>query len=156
MKDFDPLPLSTQRYTKEVKLRHRLNRIFVLERADFTSDSDWNDWEEWKADVIWDMTEGDREGAKEAERKVEEWRKVNQSRIDKAMERKREEDRRAQLKAEGKLDDTIIDGELMDNTYVTNINSGCSTCRASLVCCSVSHPVYVVSFVIVLCALIGL
>ena len=105
VKEFDPQPLSTQRYTKEVKLRQRLNRQLLLTRDDFESEAEWCDWEEWKAEVVWELTEGDREEQKEAERKVEEWRRSNQHRIDAALERRRQQDRRQQLQAAGGLDD---------------------------------------------------
>ena len=103
-RDFDPAPLSTQRYTKEVRLRGRLNRLTAgLRRDDFDDDGQWEQWKEWKEDVVWLLVEGGKEDEKEGERRIEQWRKDNKDRLDKAMARERDEDRRAQLKAEGKV-----------------------------------------------------
>lgn len=104
-RDFDPAPLSTQRYTKEVKLRQRLNRLLgSLRREDFGSEEEWEEWKEWKEDVVWLVVEGgSKDDEKEAERRIDEWRKDNKDKLDKATAREREEERRAQLKAEGKV-----------------------------------------------------
>ena len=104
-RDFDPAQLSTQRYTKEVKLRQRLNRLLgSLTRIDFNNnDSEWEAWQEWKEDVVWLVVEGGKEDEKEGERQIDEWRKENKDKLEKAMARERENERRAQLKAEGKV-----------------------------------------------------
>ena len=103
-RDFDPAPLSTQRYTKEVKLRARLNKLMAcLRREDFDDEAQWEEWKEWKEDVVWMVVEGGKEDEREGEKRIEEWRKENQDRLDRAMAREREQDRKAQLKAEGKV-----------------------------------------------------
>ena len=103
-RDFDPAPLSTQRYTKEVKFRARLNKLLsCLRRADFVDEFEWEQWKEWREDVVWLVVEGGKEDEKEGEKRIDEWRKENKDKLDKAMAREREEERRAQLTAEGKV-----------------------------------------------------
>ena len=103
-KAFDPAPLSTQRFTSEVKTRQRLLRLLPFDRADFPSQAEWDDWQEWLSDVVYDLTEGDRDEQKEAERRVEDWRRDNQTKIDRAMERRREEVNRAMRTGEGEVE----------------------------------------------------
>lgn len=89
-KEFDPSPLSTQRFTKEVKVRAKLSRLLPLSVVDFEDESGgWDDYQEWLTDVVWDLVEGGKDEVKEGERKVDEWRKTNQWRIDRAEERRR-------------------------------------------------------------------
>ena len=61
-RDFDPAPLSTQRYTKEVRFSGRLNWLTsMLRRVDFSNEWEWEQWKEWKEDVVWLVVEGGRQ-----------------------------------------------------------------------------------------------
>ena len=120
--NLDPNPLPTQRYTKEVKFRQRLNRLLGgLRREDFGGEAGWEEWQEWREDVVWLVVEGGKEDEREAERRLDEWRRDNKDKLDKAAAREREEERKAQLKAEGKDDDDVI-----DMTDIPNLSARCT------------------------------
>jgi len=130
--DWSAVPLSTQRFSREVKHRHRLNRLMILEAADFKDPNDYENYVELKQDLIYDLTEGDKQTVKEAEKRLADWQRENQSLIDRAASRQVAKERMDQLKSQGKLDLTSSDRPLSLAPVIPSFSLPIATMKPSL------------------------
>ena len=86
-KSWDPYPLDEQRFKSEVANRAEANKIFNLERVDFPSDEEFNQYLEEYADIIFGLTYGNPKQKKEAEEQRDRFKRVNKERIDRSNAR---------------------------------------------------------------------
>eukprot|EP00808_Paulinella_micropora_P020785 g37510.t1 len=80
--------LHSQQFTREHKTRERLNRIYNMERQDFDTDMEYENYVEQKESLVFDILHGNAEEQKIANKVVEDHKQQHQHEIERRRIRK--------------------------------------------------------------------
>merc|ERR1712039_720033 len=88
--------LSTQQFQQEATKRTHIHQACNLIETDFESKKEWNDYLEFVEDLVYDLSHGSGDQRKKAEQTFKEWRRKNNSKIEKNRDRILKEQMKAQ------------------------------------------------------------
>jgi hypothetical protein len=86
-KSFSSLNLDAQRFQKETKIRAKMNKIFNAEQRDFPSESEWENYEEMVAEILYDLTYGNKNEQEKAEKRMENYKHEHAMEIERRNKR---------------------------------------------------------------------
>lgn len=89
-RDFTGETLESQLYNKELNVKQRLSTIFMLQSIDFPTVIEYEDYNELVSDIMYELVYGNKSEQDHAEKKIQEWKSVNQNKIDQASKRQQQ------------------------------------------------------------------